>query len=201
MAMIGQAATRAAPWTTLSPTPPQPKTAIDWPIFSCARLLISPRAVVTAQPIRAAISKGTSWGIGVTRFSETTEYSLNVVTQPELTVRPFQTYLAGLAVDAGPFPPVEHDMVAGLDDGNAGAGFHHHAAAFVAQQVGQETVRPLGAGDLVELRTADAAALDAHEHLPHVQRLRLDLVEHQRGVEVFQDGCFEFHVGRITEDL
>src|SRR6516225_8548389 len=96
MAMMGWAATMAAPWTTLSPTPPQPRIAIDWPILSCARLLIRPSAVVTAQPMSAATSNGTDFGIGVRRFSLITAHSLKVVTQPEFTTRPFHWYFGGL---------------------------------------------------------------------------------------------------------
>src|SRR3990172_7581894 len=83
----------AAPCTTFSPTPPQPRTAIDCPIFRPARLFMSPRAVVTEQPSKVATSKGISAGMGVKRFSETTEYSQNVVTQPPLTTQSPHLYL------------------------------------------------------------------------------------------------------------
>ena len=44
---------------------------IESPIFTWASLLMSPSAVVIAQPMSAATSKGTSFGMGVTRFSDT----------------------------------------------------------------------------------------------------------------------------------
>src|SRR2546427_8971626 len=73
-----------ANWTTLRPTPPAPNTAIVSPMPRRASLLMTPMAVVTAQPSKAPTSGSRSAGTLVTRFSETIEYSLKVVTQPEL---------------------------------------------------------------------------------------------------------------------
>ena len=84
-AMIGWAAISEASCTRARPTPPEPSTATLWPIPSRASLLSTPIAVVTAQPKSAPTSGSKSAGIGVTRFSETIECSLNVVTQPALT--------------------------------------------------------------------------------------------------------------------
>ena len=88
-----------------------------------------------------------SAGIGVTRFSETTEYSLNVVTQPELTVAAVPTcILPACALNAGALAPVADDMVAGLDVWSRPAPISTTtAAAFVAEQVRQELVRAFGA--------------------------------------------------------
>ena len=85
---------------------------------------------------------------------------LKVVTQPELTVRPFQRYLAGRAWMPAPLRQWSTTWSPGFTLRHAGADLDHHAAPFVAQQMGQETVRALGAGNLVELRAADAAAVD-----------------------------------------
>src|SRR5512142_2829939 len=85
MAMIGWAEViRAAP-TIAEPTPPAPKTAIDCPTFSPASLLTTPKAVVTAQPISAPDAASSEAGTRVTRFSEMTASSLNVVTHPAFT--------------------------------------------------------------------------------------------------------------------
>ena len=70
--MIGLAPASCANCTTLSPTPPTPNTTTDSPIFTLASLLITPAAVVTAQPSRGAILRSKSGGITVIRFSETT---------------------------------------------------------------------------------------------------------------------------------
>jgi hypothetical protein len=72
----------------LSPTPPTPNTTTDSPIFTPASLLITPAAVVTAQPSRGAIFRSSSGEITVIRFSEMIAYSLKVVTQPALSFSP-----------------------------------------------------------------------------------------------------------------
>src|SRR6266850_232593 len=95
-AMIGLAVTSAAACTMLSPTPPAPNTTTDSPMRTLALFCTTPKPVVTAQPKSAATSASTSAGMVVSRFSETTAYSLKVVTQPALTLRPFQVY-AGVA--------------------------------------------------------------------------------------------------------
>ena len=61
--------------------------------FNAASLKTIPNPVVTAQPNNEATSNGMSLGIAVTRFSETTVYSLNVVTQPALMVVPLDIIL------------------------------------------------------------------------------------------------------------
>src|SRR6266850_1987180 len=101
-AMIGLAVTSAAACTMLSPTPPAPNTTTDSPMRTLALFCTTPKPVVTAQPKSAATSASMSAGTLVTRFSETTAYSLNVVTQPAFTLRPFQWYV-GVA-DSMPRP-------------------------------------------------------------------------------------------------
>ena len=71
-ATIGCAPASAANCTTLRPTPPTPNTTTDSPIFTLASLLITPAAVVTAQPNSGATLRSKSAGITVMRFSETT---------------------------------------------------------------------------------------------------------------------------------
>ena len=70
----------------LRPIPPAPNTTTDCPIATWALLVTTPKAVVTAQPKSAAASTSKSAGTAVTRFSEITACSLNVVTQPAFTV-------------------------------------------------------------------------------------------------------------------
>ena len=101
--MIGSAETIAPPCTIFRPTPPHPNTASDWPILSLASLLIKPRAVVTAQPINAAISKSISFGMVVRRFSDTTATWLKVVTQPAFTKRVPHLYWGVCAWIPAPF--------------------------------------------------------------------------------------------------
>ena len=60
------------------PTPPQPMTATDEPASTSAVLRAAPRPVVTPQPMRAAMSKGTSSGIGTAQPASTTTSSAKV---------------------------------------------------------------------------------------------------------------------------
>src|SRR5215467_10698161 len=93
---IGLAPAIAPNCTTLRPTPPTPKTTTDSPILTFASLLMTPAAVVTAQPSSGATLRSYSAGIGVMRFSEITAYSLNVVTQPALSFSPRHLYEGGV---------------------------------------------------------------------------------------------------------
>src|SRR5271156_5540092 len=90
--MTGKAPTIAANCTIFNPTPPTPKTTTDSPMPTCASLLITPSAVVTAQPRSGALRGSMVEGTGVTRFSDTTAYWLKVVTQPAFSFLPFQRY-------------------------------------------------------------------------------------------------------------
>ena len=56
MAMIGYAPASRSPSTTLSPTPPRPKMAVDVPGCTLAVFTTAPTPVMTAQPNSAAIS-------------------------------------------------------------------------------------------------------------------------------------------------
>ena len=191
--MIGFAETRAAACTMFRPMPPAPKMAIDWPIFSWALLLITPKPVVTAQPNRAATSASKSRGIAVTRFSETIAYSLKVVTQPALT-RPISGLVDGRdRFQARALPPVEHDLVVGLDGADAFADFQHDAGPLVAQQVRQEAIGPFDAVDLADLRAADAAGEDLDQHLAHGRPGDFDFLQHQRGLLLDEDCGESFH--------
>ena len=60
--MLAAPQTRA-PWITLMPTPPQPKTTTVEPGSTLAVLMAAPTPVMTAQPISEATSKGTSSSI------------------------------------------------------------------------------------------------------------------------------------------
>src|SRR5207247_6123291 len=90
---IEWADTIAADWTMFTPTPPTPNTTTDWPTSTAASRFTTPIAVVTAHPKSGATRRSTSSGIGVTRFSDTTARSLNVVTHPALTRVPFHRYV------------------------------------------------------------------------------------------------------------
>ena len=74
----------------LKPIPPKPNIKTDCPILTLASLFTAPKPDVIAQPNKAAVFKLKFFGITVNLFSETTAYSLNVVTQPGFTSFLFQ---------------------------------------------------------------------------------------------------------------
>ena len=53
-----------APWTTLSPTPPQPMTRTEAPASTSAQRVTAPTPVGTQQPTSAACGHGISLRIG-----------------------------------------------------------------------------------------------------------------------------------------
>ncbi len=67
-----------APCTAEMPTPPQPITATDAPGATRAVFSAAPSPVVTPHPISAAISYGTSSGIGTAQLAATTTSSAKV---------------------------------------------------------------------------------------------------------------------------
>ena len=73
--MMRAAPAMRAPWTTESPTPPQPQTATVEPGRTAAVLTAAPTPVVTPQPMRAADWNGTSFAIATTLIEGTTAYS------------------------------------------------------------------------------------------------------------------------------
>ena len=74
------------PWMTLRPTPPQPITTTRSPGWTWAVRIAAPTPVVTPQPTRAAISKGTSSGIGTTALARSTVACAKVA-----ALRPWKT--------------------------------------------------------------------------------------------------------------
>ena len=56
----------------LRPIPPQPNTAVDAPAGTPAVRVTEPTPVMTAHPVMAATSNGTSGGIGMTASSMNT---------------------------------------------------------------------------------------------------------------------------------
>ena len=68
----------SAPSRALRPTPPQPKIATLSPGRTLAVFHTAPTPVATAQPTRAATSKGTVSGIGMQHRSGTTAAVANV---------------------------------------------------------------------------------------------------------------------------
>ncbi len=67
-----------APWIALIPTPPPPKTATEEPGWIFAVFSAAPAPVMTPQPISAATSKGTSFGILIGASARTTASSAKV---------------------------------------------------------------------------------------------------------------------------
>ena len=76
--MILPAPARRAPWTTLSPTPPQPITSTDAPASTLAQWVTAPTPVGTQQPMRAACAQGMSLRIGTSISAGQTTYSQKV---------------------------------------------------------------------------------------------------------------------------
>src|SRR5579862_2075966 len=106
---------------------------------------------------------------------------------------PVPLVFRGLRLDARPFSPMEDDVVALFYMQDARPRFEDNAAAFVAEEVGQEFVLSLYAGDLAQLRAADAAAMDFYENLPARERRDFDLVHYEGRVEFFENRRARFH--------
>lgn len=75
--MIRDAPAIRAPWTTLSPTPPQPTTATVSPGLTRAVLTTAPTPVITAQPISASSVSGSEESTLIAVWTGTTERSAN----------------------------------------------------------------------------------------------------------------------------
>ena len=69
-----------------------------------------------------------------------------------------------------------------------GTHFQDDAAALMAEQVGQETVRAFDAVNFPELRPANAADVDLDKDLSVAQRRNLHLVEHEGMLLFNQNG-------------
>ena len=105
----------------------------------------------------------------------------------------------GLRLDTGAFAPVHADAVAGLYLGHAGADLQHHGSTLVTHEVREELVGALGSRDLAELGSADAAAVDLHEHLPDFELRNVDLVDNERSIQFREDGGAGLHLLEVDE--
>ena len=76
--MMSCAPASAAPWITLSPTPPHPITATLAPGRTLAVLIAAPIPVIVPQPTKQARSSGTSSRILIAQLSGTTASSAKV---------------------------------------------------------------------------------------------------------------------------
>ena len=72
-AIMGWACTSVPPWTTFSPIPPAPKTAMLAPGVTAAVLITEPTPVITEHPINAATSSGISSRMGTAHEAGITE--------------------------------------------------------------------------------------------------------------------------------
>ncbi len=175
------------------PTPPQPITATDEPASTWAVLMAAPRPVVTPQPIRAAISNGTSSGIGTAQPAPTTTSSVKVPVpaKPKTSppgrlklrgarVREARQAQLGLAALAGrTLPaggqPADEDPVAGAQAGHPVADVDDLARALVAGDEGgglREDAAHRG-----DVGVAEAGGADAELDLSRAEAHRLDVVE------------------------
>jgi hypothetical protein len=81
-AMMRDAPAWLAPWIALAPMPPTPMTMTTSPGPTCAAFTADPQPVGTAQPSRAATSRGTSLPILIALHSGMTVYSENAERRP-----------------------------------------------------------------------------------------------------------------------
>jgi hypothetical protein len=88
---------------------------------------------------------------------------------------------------------VEHDVVAGFDVGNLGADLDDDATALVTEEVREIFVGAFDALDFAELRTADAAHFNLHEHLAVAECGQLDFVDEERLALLYQNGGGGLH--------
>src|ERR1039458_9194884 len=94
--------------------------------------------------------------------------------------------------DAFARTPMEDDAVAGFDVADFGADLHDDAAALMAEEVGQKTIRAFDAVNFAQLRTTNAADVDLDEDLPVGEGRDLHLIQHE-GMFLFnQDGGGSF---------
>ena len=196
-ATIGAAPTAARPITAESPTPPQPITAARWPGRTPAVRHTAQMPVVTAQPTRPAISSGTS--SGMTRTSLRHDRVLGerrqervVVTAPAIPreaggavqqralrhQRPgraaqVREVVQALGAAAAGRRPGQGDVAAGRDARDAWRRPPRRAAALVAQH--RRAGRLGRAVDRVLVGVADAARVQAHQHLAGAGRGELEL--------------------------
>ena len=175
-----------------SPTPPTPKTTTDWPIFTLSVVVDH----ANGGRDGAAEKRRQFWiEIGGNRREAVLGHDRVVVegghpARVDLAAVP--QVRRGLGLDAVARPPMHHDLVALLDGLHAFAGLEHGAAALVAQQVGKELVRALGAFDLVDLRAADAAVVHLYKHLAESQApRRLDFRQLEGRMLLHENGGFD----------
>ena len=85
-----------------------------------------------------------------------------------------------------------HDVVAGRDQTHIVAHPLHDPGALVPQHRGRVS-RGIGAGCGVQVRVADAARLQAHQHLARARLLELHLLHLERRSELLQDCGADLH--------
>jgi len=99
------------------------------------------------------------------------------------------TVFGRLGLEPAGGAPVENDMVAGLDAGDALPYPLDDAGALVAEEVRKKFIRALGGLDLIDLGAADSAVVNADMDLTEGQLLRhLEFGDFERGVGLNEDG-------------
>jgi hypothetical protein len=86
--------------------------------------------------------------------------------------------------------------IAGFDVGNLGADLDDDATALVTEEVREIFVGAFDALDFAELRTADAAHFDLHEHLAVAERGQLDFVDEEGLALLDENSGGGFHAVR-----
>ena len=87
---------------------------------------------------------------------------------------------------------MENHTVAGFDVADFRADLHDDAAALVAEEMRQKTIRAFDAVNFPNLRSADAADVDLHQDLPVAQGRYLHLAQNERVFLFNQDGSGSF---------
>lgn len=94
-----------------------------------------------------------------------------------------------LALEAAGRAPVENDVIAGADSGDAFADALDDAGPLVSEEVGEKFIGALGGFDLVDLCAADAAVVQADVDLAEGKAIRhFEFGKFQRGVGFNKDG-------------
>ena len=207
--MILRAPARAAPWMTLSPTPPQPMTATVSPGRIRAELMAAPAPVTTPQPSSAARSNGMSL-LTETTFSWTSTCSakpptpMNCVSAFAVAAQPRALaggrwvscgwrHWYGRPVEASPAMAAAvdrrgHDVVTDPELRHIRTHRGHHAGNLVAEQRGHGE-SDVGLGH-VHIAVAQAAGADIDKDLTADRIGDVDLLDLERLTYAVEHCCF-----------
>ena len=97
---------------------------------------------------------------------------------------------------------MQHDGVAWFDVADARTGFEYGGRRFVAKQMGEEPVRPLGGGDLVELRATNCRVEDLDQNVPDIERFgQIDSSMINGSRDLARTAAFDFLICIVRRSL